>query len=395
MDLFQPDRHESVLATRWSETAARATIDEIAASTLSHFDPEKLWPAHPQEDVPVGVANVYFGATGVILALDHLKRSGAIDVAGDFRAALPSLVERDNSWLRNSPMGAYGSLLMGDLGTQLAAMRVKPVHETIDRIYQRAGENNKLPLLELMWGTPGSMLACSFAHTLTEERRFKELYRSQAKRLLAGIEATQSPRLWRQDLYGKSVRNLGLVHGFAGNMAALFQGWSWLSREQQKAAEQIAADMLEATARHAGGRANWPANADLPDAPMLCQVCHGAPGVVIALADAPFSSPGYERLLLEGGELIWAAGPLKKGSNFCHGTGGNAYALLKLYKRTRDRKWLDRARALAMSGIAQWRSARAEYGRDRYSLWTGDPGFAVCLWSCITGEPRFPALDTI
>jgi hypothetical protein len=93
--------------------------------------------------------------------------------------------------------------------------------------------------------------------------------------------------------------------------------------------------------------------------------------------------------------LTWAAAPLKKGSNFCHGTGGNAFALLKLYKRTGDALWLERARAFAARAIAQMREASREHGRGRYSLWTGDPGLAACLWSCVTGEPQFPGLDVI
>jgi hypothetical protein len=395
MDLYQADRHEDRLLAPWNEAQARAAIADITASTLSHFDAAKLWPAHPLEDVPSGVANLYFGATGVILALDHLRRVGAVDFTDDFRTALPSFLERDNVWLMKTPMGPYGSLLMGDMGTHFVAMRLKPDRETADFIYARASDNNKLPPLELMWGLAGSMLTCVFMHALTRERRFKELYRAQAKRLLADVDPPPQPQLWTQDLYGKRVRYLGLVHGFAGNMAALFEGWEWLSRDQQKTAETLATEMLVAKAVRAEGRANWPADADNPNAPMFCQICHGAPGIATAFADAPFSSPDFDRVLLEGGELIWAAGPLKKGSNFCHGTGGNAYALLKLYKRTRDRKWLDRARAMATTGIAQWRAARAEHGRDRYSLWTGDPGFAVCLWSCITGEPKFPGFDTI
>jgi hypothetical protein len=117
--------------------------------------------------------------------------------------------------------------------------------------------------------------------------------------------------------------------------------------------------------------------------------------MVMAFADAPFTSAEFESLLLEGGNLVWAAGPLKKGSNFCHGTGGNAFAMLKLYKRTGDAIWLERARAFAMHAIAQLRAATQEHGRGRYSLWTGDPGLAVCLWGCITGEPVFPGLDVM
>jgi lantibiotic modifying enzyme len=395
MDLFQPDRHESVSVAPWNEAAARAAITEIAASTISHFDPEKLWPAHPLEDVPAGVANMYFGATGVILALDYLTRTGAVERAHDFRPVLPALVERDNVWLKNTPFGAYGSLLMGDMGTHLVAMRLAPDARSADYIYARAEGNNALEPLELMWGTAGSMLACCFMHELTGEERFEELYCAQATRLLSAAEYVDACRLWTQDLYGRRARYLGLVHGFAGNVFALFRGWHWLAAEQQKAAAELATDMLVTTAKRSGRSANWPSNADQPEAPMLSQICHGAPGIVAALADAPFSSPDFERALTDGGELIWIAGPLKKGSNFCHGTGGNAYALLKLYRRTRDRKWLHRARAFAVTGLSRWRAARAEYGQDRYSLWTGDPGFAVCLWSCITGDPQFPGLDVI
>ena len=109
-------------------------------------------------------------------------------------------------------------------------------------------------------------------------------------------------------------------------------------------------------------------------------------------ADAPFSTPDFEALLHEAGRFTWAAGPLTKGSNLCHGTGGNGYAFLKLYRRTKDPVWLDRARQFAMTSIVQCR-ARVAVGRGRYSLWTGDVGLAVYLWDCITGEPKFPTVD--
>jgi hypothetical protein len=49
---------------------------------------------------------------------------------------------------------------------------------------------------------------------------------------------------------------------------------------------------------------------------------------------------------------------LAKGAKLCHGTGGNGYAFLKLYRRTKNAVWLDHARAFAMTGIAQYREAR-------------------------------------
>ena len=93
------------------------------------------------------------------------------------------------------------------------------------------------------------------------------------------------------------------------------------------------------------------------------------------------------------GESTWVAGPLRKGSNLCHGTAGNGYAFLKLYARTGDARWLERARAFAMHAIAQTQAEERAVGRMRYSLWTGDPGVAVYLMDCIGVTPRFPTLD--
>ena len=61
---------------------------------------------------------------------------------------------------------------------------------------------------------------------------------------------------------------------------------------------------------------NWPAGtytprADGPQMLMLMQWCHGAPGIVTALADFPLQqSPELDALLLAAGAAIWQAGPL-------------------------------------------------------------------------------------
>jgi hypothetical protein len=46
-----------------------------------------------------------------------------------------------------------------------------------------------------------------------------------------------------------------------------------------------------------------------------------------------------------------------------------------------------------MHGIVQTDAAAQAYGQMRYSLWTGDPGFAIYLWDCIRGGDRFPTMD--
>jgi hypothetical protein len=92
--------------------------------------------------------------------------------------------------------------------------------------------------------------------------------------------------------------------------------------------------------------------------------------------------------------LTWRAGPLRKGANLCHGTAGNGYAFLKLFERTGDELWLDRARAFAMHAIDQVERSTADTGRGRFALWTGDPGTALYLASCRSATAAFPTLDT-
>lgn len=143
--------------------------------------------------------------------------------------------------------------------------------------------------------------------------------------------------------------------------------------------------------------ANWPAVYDpetLGQKPMLVQYCHGAPGMVTALAILPLGVNGqFDRMLEQGGELTWQAGPLRKGSNLCHGTGGNGYAFLKLFVRTGDEMWLDRARVFAMEAIEQYQLSQQLYRQLRYPLWTGDLGLAVYLWDCLQAQASFPTID--
>src|SRR5262249_51704594 len=160
---------------------------------------------------------------------------------------------------------------------------------------------------------------------------------------------TEFGPLWTQNLYGRTTRYLGLGHGYAGNMKALLSGWHWLASEQQARLAAIIPQTLGATAAESGSGANWPAVAGPGPHTHRAQICHGAPGIVAAFADCPFENSELERLLHAGGEFVWQAGPLAKGSNFCHGTAGNGYAFLKLHQRTRDAIWLDRARAFAMT----------------------------------------------
>jgi hypothetical protein len=388
-------RHIPMASLTWDAAEAQRAIDEIVEDASAGCEETRFWSAHPQDDgAKDGDTSLYLGAAGVIWALNNLSRTGATREDRPFVGFRDRLVEAAR--LQRAALGNYGrhaSLHFGDFPALLVAMRLQPDEATADAIHARASDNNALPVRELMWGLPGSMLACIFMDMMTGEARWRSLFATQAVRLLEELEETDLGPLWTQDLYGSRKRYLGPVHGFASNMVPLLRGWTWLDERQHARVADAVPRTLAANAIKSELGVQWQPVAGLSEPPRRCQHCHGAPGMVTTFADAPFSTPELEELLLGGGELTWNAGPLAKGSNLCHGTGGNGYAFLKLYRRTRDTRWLERARAFAMTGIAQCREAHARYGRGRYSLWTGDVGLAVYLRDCISGEPLFPTVD--
>ena len=153
--------------------------------------------------------------------------------------------------------------------------------------------------------------------------------------------------------------------------------------------------MLVKYAQRDGGLCQWPPTDEPPSKPqpIRTQWCHGAPGMVASLASLAPADEQLTELLVAGGELTWQAGPLKKGAGLCHGTAGNGYAFLKLFERTGDELWLERARRFAMHAIEQVEQARAEHGRGRHSLWTGDPARPSTSTTASARRQAFPTLD--
>ena len=130
-------RHRALTPDAWSELAVRAAIEEIVADAIAQFHPDTFWPGHPSDDgVGDGNTSFYVGAAGVIWALDYLHRIGATRAVEDFRPVLPKLLERTiAAFASNSPTdyAKHGSLLFGDMGAALVAMRLPPHMDPIWR----------------------------------------------------------------------------------------------------------------------------------------------------------------------------------------------------------------------------------------------------------------------
>jgi len=255
----------------------------------------------------------------------YLHRIGGTRISEDFRPVLPKLLERTiTAFERDSPQLRETWLAaLRRQGAALLAMRLAPTSDLADLVHPRAEANNGLPIRELMWGMPGSMLTAIHMAEMTQEARWRDLFEIQAARLLADLEDTLQCPLWTQDLYGSKDRWLGPVHGFAGNVIPLLRGRDWLTPTQHARVAEFVPKALAANAWRSEVGATWGARSKREKAPTLCQHCHGARGMVTTFADAPFATPEFDALLLDAGRFNWAARPLTKGSNLCHGTGGN------------------------------------------------------------------------
>jgi lantibiotic modifying enzyme len=226
-------------------------------------------------------------------------------------------------------------------------------------------------------------------HERTGSEHWAEAWRESADRLWQEWDDD----LWLQDLYGRALHVLGPAHGFAGNVYVLARG-ALLDEERRSELERRAAAVADKYAQRADGLAQWPPALEPGSSTKIkTQWCHGAPGIVASLATIAPHNEQFTELLVAGGELSWRAGPLAKGPGLCHGTAGNGYAFLKLFERTGNELWLDRARAFAMHAAAQVERMRNTHGRGRYTLWTGDLGTALYLQGCIEADAAMPTID--
>ena len=395
-ELFDPRAHEALTATAWDADRAGAAIRAIVAEAERAFEHDSLWPPHPLDEAddepPLEqVACLYLGAAGVIWALHALERGGVVGArarVGRGRGEPAGALSRGARFPRRR---SHSVAVVRRGRVLLVAQTLAPSRWLEDELLEAIHANAANPALELAWGSPGTMLAAQVMHERTGAPAWAEAWNASADLLWAAWDG----ELWRQDLRGRPAHVLGPAHGFVGNVLVLARG-DLLDRRTPGRA-RATCDRRDRGARAPGRRAGaMAASLEPPGRPQMTrtQWCHGAPGIVASLGSLAPDDDQLTELLVGGGELTWQAGPLKKGASLCHGTAGNGYAFLKLFARTEDERWLDRARAFAMHAIEQVERTSAHYGRGRQSLWSGDLGTALYLDSCITATADFPSLDT-
>jgi hypothetical protein len=392
--LFDPVLHEPLAGVAWDETVARAACDAIVDDALASFQIERLWPCHPRdhdESEPErtrGWTSLYLGAAGAAWALRRLTGSSPLRAEG-----LLTAFEAEP----DAPDMRYG-LLLGELGVVLVAYELAPSPALADRLERAVRDAIPRAERELLWGAPGAIHAALAAHGVDNDIRWlacvadaaDELWRTLAPPDRGGL------RLWAQEMYGSRTRYLGLAHGFVGAVQALLRAFDVLSDDRREELVATATHVLDATATWDGDACSWTPEVDDHRPLTRMQICHGAPGVVVALGGVQAGeSPRLDELLVAGGEAVWRAGPITRGPGLCHGTAGNGAAFLTLLARTGDERWLDRARAFAMHALGQCARERQAVGHGRHSLWTGDLFLPFHVDACIEGAADVAGLDLL
>jgi hypothetical protein len=390
--LFDPRAHEPLGGAQWSRVAAEAEIRAIGRAADEALREGAWWPRHPlddDEDTPAAIHGVYFGAAGVQWALDQLARAGLHEPGHDYaRLALGAL-----EGYRRQPEfdGPRPSLWLGEGGIALVAWLLAPSPALADRLAELAAVPED-DTLELLWGSPGLLAIADVMLERTGDPRWCTAWSALAAHLLA-LWGERVPHFWTQRLYGSEQEIVGAGHGLAGTLAMLARRPELLPHDRLLPGAVTA---LSRTAVREDGHANWPPALQEGlvhrTGTIRTQWCHGAPGIVTSLAGFPRDAE-LDELLLAGGALTWEAGPLHKGAGLCHGTAGNGFALLKLFARTGDEAWLERARRFAMHAAAQVEQARDRHGMGRQTLWTGDLGTALFLGACLDGDAELPAIE--
>jgi hypothetical protein len=384
MALFDPGAHEPLTRSGWDERRARSKIEQIVERTLEAYQPGRFWPRHPLDEY--GSASdcdkgLWIGAAGVLWALDRLD--AGIGEAGVYDA-----------FLSDPEFPGSTGLMMGEVGVVLVSWRLAPTAGKEQRLFELVEGNMRNASHELFNGAPGAMLAALHVYEATGSDRWRVLWRRCADAVWEqfGVDPEFGYRVWIQYRHGRLLRSVGAGHGFASNVRSLLRGQSLLGAARIDELEQAAAETARQLAVEQDGLVNWPTAADsywAEEFPMRVQWCHGAPGMLTSLWSLPREAR-LDDLLRGAGELIWKAGPLKKGAGLCHGTAGNGYALLALHARFGDEHWLDRAQAFATHAIQQLDTAH-----PRHSLWIGDLGVALYLRACLDGFDGVPSLDTL
>jgi hypothetical protein len=335
--LFDTDRHESLTSVLWSRNIVQIEIATIIDDIEQSLLPNASWPTHPldAESYPkIGPKwSAYAGAAGTIHALQILKSYGY--KVSDLSCLLSTV---HSSFLKTPDVAVEPGLQIGEIGILMPRIIAEPDNQDVrEHLLRCMEETINLPLYEITSGQSGMMHAALALYRKTGEACWKDMFIKGSKSLMDNWkqDTETGEWLWQSQIFGPKRHYYGACHGITGNANILLQGADLLSDNYTEMIIDRTISTLNISAKKETALANWTLCTKPNIDKLLVQWCHGAAGIVTAMARTPISDSSNSKLLdglLEKtGKLVWQAGPLAKGSNICHGTSGNGYAFLYLF----------------------------------------------------------------
>lgn len=180
----------------------------------------------------------------------------------------------------------------------------------------------------------------------------------------------------------------GAAHGTAGILYILLQFPTWCQEPSVRPWVSATIDVLLHSQFPSG---NFPDTSD-SDQDRLVHWCHGSPGTVYTLYHAHRvlgEDKSILRALDQGLRCIWERGVLKKGLGLCHGTSGNAYAFLMMYRHTGSEDHLYRAHRLAEALRSEEVRKEVQVFQDPQRSVVGVPDYPYSLMEGLAGTVCF------
>jgi hypothetical protein len=175
--LYRPDDFERVTDEAWDEARIHSAIREIVADTDAALrGPKLLWRADDWDRwrATSPLKDLFVGAAGVLWALADLREREHAETELDLGDLALCVLDRYRtrpdlaSWT-DIPEPRESSLLSGEAGILLVAFRLAPSRELADALHIRVRENVHNEADEIMWGSPGTLIAARLMLAWTGE----------------------------------------------------------------------------------------------------------------------------------------------------------------------------------------------------------------------------------